>query len=213
MSPLLEVHELRVQGVGPLSYSVEADESIGIVGEPGSGKTLAALALMRLTGHVSGRILLDGRDLMSVSDEELRRIRGNQIGMTFQDSHSSLHPFYRLGWQVAEAILAHHRVSKAAARDRVIDLLELVGISDPHLRLDVYPHELDDTAIELAAVAVAIANQPQLLIADDPTTAQLELLKQLREGAEMAIIVTGRDGTELAEVADRIYAMPYSSST
>jgi peptide/nickel transport system ATP-binding protein len=213
MSPLLEVEEVCAEAVGPLSYSVDAGKSIALVGEPGSGKTMAALALMRLTRCVSGRILFEDRDLVSLSDDELRGVRGKEIGMTFQDPASSLHPFYRVGWQVVEAILAHHHVSKAAARDRAIDLLELVGIADPHLRVDLYPHELDDGMIELAVVAIAIANQPKLLIADGPTTAQLELLKRLRQRSQMAIVVTGRDRAMVADVADDIYEMPYSSST
>ena len=143
-APLLDVQDLRVQfdtddgivhAVDGISYSVRPATTLGIVGESGSGKTVTSLTTMGLTRsrstRVTGRILFEGTDLLTLSDEELRRIRGNEIAMIFQDPLSSLHPFYKVGRQITEAVRAHRDVSKAAARDRAVDLLELVGIPDP----------------------------------------------------------------------------------
>ncbi len=226
--PLLEVEDLRVtfktedgivHAVDGLSYSIEAGKTLGIVGESGSGKTvssLTALGLTRLQGaDVSGSIRFDGQDLVALDDDELREIRGNDIAMIFQDPLSSLHPFYKVGSQLTEAVLTHRNVSKSAARDRAIDLLELVGIPDPHRRVDQYPHEFSGGMRQRAMIAMALANEPKLLFADEPTTALdvtvqaqiLELLEELQNRLGMAIIIITHDLGVVAEITDEICVM------
>ena len=152
MSPLLEVEDLRVSfdtedgvvhAVDGVSYEVDTGKTLGIVGESGSGKTVSSLTTLGLTRsrttRISGRIEFGGQDLLSASNDELRRIRGNEIAMIFQDPLSSLHPFYKVGRQLVEAIRIHRTLSKSAARARAIDLIELVGIPDPKRRVDQYP--------------------------------------------------------------------------
>jgi peptide/nickel transport system ATP-binding protein len=225
---LLDVENLRVEfktddgvvhAVDGISYSVRPGTTLGIVGESGSGKSVSALTMLGLTrGHrteVSGRIMFGGRDLLAISDDDLRAIRGNDIAMIFQDPLSSLHPFYKVGHQLSEAVLAHRHVSRAAARDRSIDLLELVGIPDPHRRVDSYPHEFSGGMRQRAMIAMALANEPKLLIADEPTTALdvtvqaqiLALLEDLQQRLEMAIIIITHDLGVVAEIADEIAVM------
>jgi peptide/nickel transport system ATP-binding protein len=159
--------------------------------------------------------MFSGRDLLSLSDDELRKVRGNDIAMIFQDPLSSLHPFYRVGAQLMEAVLTHRDVSKRAARDRAIDLLELVGIPDPQRRVDAYPHEFSGGMRQRAMIAMALANEPRLLIADEPTTALdvtvqaqiLALLEDLQTRLGMAIIVITHDLGVVAEIADEIAVM------
>ena len=171
MTPLLEVENLQVEfftedgvvhAVDGISYKLEKGRTLGIVGESGSGKTVSSLTTMGLTrgrsSRVSGRIMFEGQDLLSLSTDALRQIRGNEIAMIFQDPLSSLHPFYKVGYQLNEAIRAHRDVSKAAARDRAIDLFELVGIPDPHRRVDQYPHEFSGGMRQRAMLAMALAN-------------------------------------------------------
>ncbi|HWC87269.1 MAG TPA: ABC transporter ATP-binding protein [Solirubrobacteraceae bacterium] len=231
MSPgetLLEVENLRVafhtddgivHAVDGISYAVRHGTTLGIVGESGSGKSVSALTVIGLTRgrrtDVSGRITFNGRDLLSIADDELRSIRGNEIAMIFQDPLSSLHPFYKVGHQLSEAVLAHRDVSRAAARDRAIDLLELVGIPDPHRRVDAYPHEFSGGMRQRAMIAMALANEPKLLIADEPTTALdvtvqaqiLALLEDLQQRLGMAIIIITHDLGVVAEIADEIAVM------
>jgi peptide/nickel transport system ATP-binding protein len=228
MSPLLEVEDLRVEfltedgivhAVDGVSYSVDTHTTLGIVGESGSGKSVSALTTMGLTRgrstRVAGRIMFEGRDLLALSGDELRRIRGNEIAMIFQDPLSSLHPFFKVGWQLSEAILAHRDVSKAAARDRSIELLELVGIPDPHRRVDQYPHEFSGGMRQRAMIAMALANEPKLLIADEPTTALdvtvqaqiLALIGDLQKRLGMAVIIITHDLGVVAEIADEIGVM------
>jgi len=225
---LLEVDNLKVEfrtddgivyAVDGISYKVKAGTTLGIVGESGSGKSVSALTTLGLTRgkrtHVSGRILFEGRDLLTLADEELRQIRGNDIAMIFQDPLSSLHPFYKVGAQLIEAVLMHRSVSKSAARDRAIDLLELVGIPDPHRRVDAYPHEFSGGMRQRAMIAMALANEPKLLIADEPTTALdvtvqaqiLALLEDLQQRLGMAMIIITHDLGVVAEVADEIAVM------
>jgi peptide/nickel transport system ATP-binding protein len=225
---LFEVEDLRVtfatddgvvHAVDGISYALDAGQTLGIVGESGSGKTvssLTALGLTRLQGaEVTGSIRFDGEDLVAMSDAELRRIRGNDIAMIFQDPLSSLHPFYKVGWQLIEAVLTHRDVSRSAARDRAIDLLELVGIPDPHRRVDEYPHEFSGGMRQRAMIAMALANEPKLLIADEPTTALdvtvqaqiLELLEELQNRLGMAIIMITHDLGVVAEITDEICVM------
>ncbi len=227
-APLLQVEGLTVEfvtddgivhAVDGISYSVMPGATLGIVGESGSGKTVASLTTMGLTRsrstRVAGRIVFEGRDLLELSAEEIRRIRGNEIAMIFQDPLSSLHPFYKVGAQISEAILAHREVSKAAARDRSIELLELVGIPDPHRRVDQYPHEFSGGMRQRAMIAMALANEPKLLIADEPTTALdvtvqaqiLALIKDLQRRLGTAVIVITHDLGVVAEIADEIAVM------
>jgi peptide/nickel transport system ATP-binding protein len=226
--PLLSVEKLRVsfdtddgivKAVDGISYSIEAGKTLGIVGESGSGKSVSSLTTLGLTradnSRIEGRMMFGGKDLVSLPDDELRRIRGDQIAMIFQDPLSSLHPFYRVGWQLIEAIQTHRKVSKSAARDRAVDLLELVGIPDPHRRVDQYPHEFSGGMRQRAMIAMALANEPKLLIADEPTTALdvtvqaqiLALLEDLQKRLGMAIIIITHDLGVVAEIADEIAVM------
>ena len=228
MSPLLQVEELGVRfltedgivhAVDGVSYSVDSGQTLGIVGESGSGKSVASLTTMGLTrgssAQVSGRIMFEGRNLQELSGEELRQIRGNEIAMIFQDPLSSLHPFYKVGAQLTEAIRAHRDVSRASARDRAVELLELVGIPDPAHRVDQYPHEFSGGMRQRAMIAMALSNEPKLLIADEPTTALdvtvqaqiLALIDDLQRRLGMAVIIITHDLGVVAEIADEIAVM------
>jgi peptide/nickel transport system ATP-binding protein len=226
--PLLRVEDLRVSfhtedgvvhAVDGVSYGVDTGRTLGIVGESGSGKTVASLTALGLTqlqgAAVTGHIYFEGRDLVTLQDSQLRRLRGNEIAMIFQDPLSSLHPFYKVGSQIVEAIRIHREVSKSAARDRAVDLLELVGIPDPHRRVDQYPHEFSGGMRQRAMIAMALANEPKLLIADEPTTALdvtvqaqiLALLQSLQDRLGMAIIIITHDLGVVAEITDEICVM------
>jgi peptide/nickel transport system ATP-binding protein len=229
VTPLLEVRDLRVhfdtddgvvKAVDGVSFAVEPGRVLGIVGESGSGKTVASLTVTGLTrsanATISGEARFDGRDLLALPDGELRRVRGSEIGMVFQDPLSSLHPFYRVGRQLEEAIRVHHpEVSRAAARARAIELLEMVGIPEPAKRVDAYPHELSGGMRQRTMIAMALSNQPRLLIADEPTTALdvtvqaqiLELIERLKDELGMAVIVITHDLGVVAEMADHIAVM------
>jgi len=227
-STLLEVEDLRVQfltddgvvhAVDGVSYTVREGMTLGIVGESGSGKTVTSMTTMGLTrslsAKVSGRISFRGRNLLELSGEQLRRVRGDDIAMIFQDPLSSLHPFYKVGKQLSEAVLAHREVGKGAARDRSLELLELVGIPDPQRRLDQYPHEFSGGMRQRVMIAMALANEPSLLIADEPTTALdvtvqaqiLALMEDLQSRLGMAIIIITHDLGVVAEIADEIAVM------
>jgi peptide/nickel transport system ATP-binding protein len=228
VEPLLRVEDLHVEfhtedgivhAVDGITYQVHRGRTLGIVGESGSGKTVASMTTLGLTraqgARVSGRILFEGRDLVSVPDSELRGVRGNEIAMIFQDPLSALHPLYSVGFQLVEAILAHRDVSKAKARERGIELLGLVGIPDPARRVDDYPHEFSGGMRQRAMIAMALANEPKLLIADEPTTALdvtvqaqiLDLLERLQRELEMAIVIITHDLGVVAEMADDIAVM------
>jgi peptide/nickel transport system ATP-binding protein len=226
--PLLQVEDLRVQfstddgivhAVDGISYAVDTGQTLGIVGESGSGKTVSSLTTLGLTrqqgARIEGRILFQGRDLVTLRDDELRGIRGNEIAMIFQDPLSSLHPFYKVGSQLGEAVLAHRDVGKDKARARAVELLELVGIPDPARRVDQYPHEFSGGMRQRVMIAMALANEPKLLIADEPTTALdvtvqaqiLALLDGLQQRLGMAIIVITHDLGVVAEITDEIAVM------
>jgi peptide/nickel transport system ATP-binding protein len=226
--PLLKVEDLRVSfdtddgivhAVDGISYEIEQGKTLGIVGESGSGKSVSSLTTLGLTrglnSTIEGRMLFEGKDLVTMPDEELRKLRGNEIAMIFQDPLSSLHPFYKVGSQLIEAVRTHRSVSRSAARDRAIDLLELVGIPDPHRRVDQYPHEFSGGMRQRAMIAMALANEPKLLIADEPTTALdvtvqaqiLALLEGLQQRLGMAIIIITHDLGVVAEIADDISVM------
>jgi peptide/nickel transport system ATP-binding protein len=226
--PLLRVEDLRVEfpsedgvvhAVDGITYQVHKGRTLGIVGESGSGKTVSSLTTLGLTrregARISGRILFAGQDLVTLPEEQLRAIRGNDIAMIFQDPLSSLHPLYRVGAQLVEAVRAHSEVSKAQARARAIELLGLVGIPDPARRVDEYPHEFSGGMRQRAMIAMALMNEPKLLIADEPTTALdvtvqaqiLALMERLQRELGMAIVIITHDLGVVAEVADDIAVM------
>jgi peptide/nickel transport system ATP-binding protein len=228
MPPLLEVEDLRVhfetedglvKAVDGISYTVDRGETLGIVGESGSGKSVSSLTVMGLTrarnAHISGSVRFEGRDLLGASDEDLRQVRGNDIAMIFQDPLSSLHPFYKVGKQIVEAIRAHRDVSKAQAYDRAVEMLGLVGIPEPRRRADSYPHEFSGGMRQRAMIAMALANDPKLLIADEPTTALdvtvqaqiLDLIETLQSEFDTAVVVITHDLGVVAEMADEIAVM------
>ena len=228
MAPLLDVKDLRVQfstedgvvkAADGVSLAVEAGKTLGVVGESGSGKSVSMLTMMGLTrasnATISGTVTFEGRDLLTMSDQELRRIRGNDIAMVFQDPLSSLHPFYRVGTQLVEAMQAHRSISSSAARARAVELLGTVGIPDPKQRVDAYPHELSGGMRQRAMIAMALSNEPKLLVADEPTTALdvtvqaqiLQLLARLQRELGMAVVLITHDLGVVAEVTDHIAVM------
>ena len=226
--PLLTVEDLRVtfrtddgivHAVDGISYTVQAGKTLGIVGESGSGKTVSSLTTLGLTrsrsSEIDGRIIFEGEDLVAMPDDQLRRIRGNDIAMIFQDPLSALHPFYKVGAQLVEAMQIHRSLSRSAARARAVELLELVGIPDPKRRVDQFPHEFSGGMRQRAMIAMALSNEPKLLIADEPTTALdvtvqaqiLALLNDLQQRLGTAIIIITHDLGVVAEVADDIAVM------
>jgi peptide/nickel transport system ATP-binding protein len=225
---LLRVEDLRVEfpsedgvvhAVDGITYQVQQGKTLGIVGESGSGKTVSSLTTLGLTrrqgARISGRIMFGGRDLVALPESELRSIRGNEIAMIFQDPLSALHPLYKVGRQLVEALQAHKQIGARDARARAIELLGLVGIPDPKRRVDEYPHEFSGGMRQRAMIAMALANDPKLLIADEPTTALdvtvqaqiLGLMERLQEELGMAIVIITHDLGVVAEVADDIAVM------
>ncbi len=226
--PLLSVRDLqvhfdtddgRVKAVDGVSYDIGAGRTLGIVGESGSGKSVSSLTVMGLTrsktSDISGEIRFGGADLLQASDAEMRAIRGEEIAMIFQDPLSSLHPFYRIGDQLVEAVQAHHDVSKAAALDKAVELLRLVGIPQPKDRVGGYPHEFSGGMRQRVMIAMALINEPKLLIADEPTTALdvtvqaqiLELMIRLKAELNTSIVFITHDLGVVAEMADDIAVM------
>jgi peptide/nickel transport system ATP-binding protein/oligopeptide transport system ATP-binding protein len=226
---LLEVSHLRVsfateegvvQAVDDVSFTVDAGEIVAIVGESGSGKSVTAMTLMGLTrspnARFEGSATLEGQELITASDAQLQRIRGGQIAMVFQDPMSSLDPVYRIGDQIAEQIRAHDgEIGKAAAMEKVIELLSRVGIPRAAERVRSYPHEFSGGMRQRAMIAMALINQPRLLIADEPTTALdvtvqaqiLEVIQRLQQELRMAVIMITHDLGVVAELADRVVVM------
>jgi peptide/nickel transport system ATP-binding protein len=225
---VLDVRDLRVhfetedgvvRAVDGVSFGVEPGRTLGIVGESGSGKTVATLTILGLTrapnAEISGEVLFEGEDLARAAPERMRAVRGDEIAMIFQDPLSSLHPFYKVGAQLVEAIQAHRDVPEARARERAIDLLERVGIPDPERRVDDYPHEFSGGMRQRAMIAMALVNDPKVLIADEPTTALdvttqaeiLRLLDRLKRELRMAVILITHDLGVVAENADEIAVM------
>ncbi len=226
--PVLAVEDLRVRfpteagvvhAVEGVSWSVQPGEALGIVGESGSGKSVSALAVMGLVprpGHVtSGRVLLAGRDLLQLRERDLCAVRGSQVAMVFQDPLTSLNPVFKVGAQVAEAVRAHHRTARLAARARAVELLEEVGIPEPGRRADQYPHQLSGGMRQRAMIAMALAGDPAVLLADEPTTALdvtvqaqiLELLARLRNDRGMAVVLITHDLAVTAGQTDRVVVM------
>jgi peptide/nickel transport system ATP-binding protein len=223
---LLEVDNLQVsfatadgvvRAVRGLSFALDPGCTLGIVGESGSGKSVATQTIVGLTqgARVAGRALFRGNDLLGMTPEELRKVRGPEIAMIFQDPLSSLHPFYRVGWQIVEMIRAHESVTKGQARARAIELLGLVGIPQPGRRVDAYPHEFSGGMRQRAMIALALALNPKLVVADEPTTALdvtvqaqiIDLLKRLQLEFGTAIVMISHDLGVIADMADEVVVM------
>ena len=228
-TPLLAVKNLvltfpgesgRIAVVDKVSLAIGRGETLALVGESGCGKSLTALAIMRLLpkpGRIeaSSRIEFDGRNLLELSVPEMRSIRGGAIGMIFQEPMTSLNPVTSVGQQVLEAVLLHEKVSRRAARERVIELFQMVGIPDPGARFGAYPHQLSGGLKQRVMIATAMAMRPRLLIADEPTTALdatiraqiLELLRQLSATTGTAVLLITHDFGVVNEIADRVAVM------
>ncbi len=223
---LLEVVDLRVsfdtddgvvEAVQGMSFSVERGRTLGIVGESGSGKSVSTQAIMGLSpgAHVSGYAYLDGVDLLGMTEHQLRSVRGARISMIFQDPLTSLHPLFRVGHQISEAVRAHEKISRHDALDRAVDMLGKVGIPQPERRAREYPHQFSGGMRQRAMIAMALALRPALIIADEPTTALdvtvqaqiLELLADLQAELETAVILITHDLGVVADVADDIVIM------
>jgi oligopeptide/dipeptide ABC transporter ATP-binding protein len=228
MPHLLEVRNLQTQfptraglvrAVDGVSFYLDGGELLGLVGESGCGKSITALSVMRLIAPpgkiVSGEIIFDGKNLLSLSDREMRQIRGDDIAMIFQDPMTSLNPVFRVGEQIAEALRLHRKLSRPDARAAAIEAMQEVAIPDPARRVDDYPHQLSGGMRQRVMIAMALACNPKLLIADEPTTALdvtiqaqiLELLNELRKTRELAVLLITHDLGVVAEVADRVAVM------
>jgi oligopeptide/dipeptide ABC transporter ATP-binding protein len=210
----------RVEVVSGVSISVPEGKIVGVVGESGCGKTVTALSVMRLIPEPPGRIeggeiIFDGADILRSSDRDMRALRGNRISMIFQEPISSLNPVFTVGDQIGEALRTHLRITKKEEKERVIELLRLVGIPAPEKRIKNYPHELSGGMSQRVMIAMALACSPEVLIADEPTTALdvtiqagiLELIDELRVKMGMAVLLITHDLGIIAEVADSVYVM------
>ncbi len=228
MSTILTVDDLKVsfatedgvvQAVGGVSFELQAGEVLAIVGESGSGKSVTAQTITGLTrapnARITGSVTYRGRELNGLDDDQLRNVRGEQIAMVFQDPMCSLNPVYRVGAQITEMIRAHRDVSKREADDRAIELLRSVGIPNPERRVRHYPHEFSGGMRQRVMIAMALALEPDVLIADEPTTALdvtvqaqiLRLLDQLNRDRDLAVILITHDLGVVAEIADRVVVM------
>ncbi len=227
--PVLEVGDLRtwfdtrdgvVKAVDGLSFSVRPGEILGVVGESGCGKSVTSLSIMRLlpsppTRFASGHIRYKGRDLLTLSDGEMRHIRGNEISMIFQDPMSSLNPVLTIGDQLTEAIMLHQQLSRSAAMAHAVETLDLVHIPEAHRRVHEYPHQLSGGMRQRVMIAMALSCNPSVLIADEPTTALdvtiqaqiLTLMEEIRDKLHTAIILITHDLGVVAEMADRVLVM------
>ena len=209
----------EVKALNDVSIHLEEGEVLGIVGESGSGKSVTAYSLMGLTAHpgklLGGSLVFEDKHIENMTEKELRQIRGNDISIIFQDPMTSLNPVYTVGNQIMEAILLHTDKTKAQAKDRARELLELVGINEPDKRLKQYPHELSGGLRQRVMIAMALSCNPRLLIADEPTTALdvtiqaqiMELLSQLQKETGMAMILITHDIGLVANMADRVLVM------
>jgi peptide/nickel transport system ATP-binding protein len=227
-TPLLEIRDLKVsfrtddgvvRAVDGVSATLNEGETLGIVGESGSGKSVTMMSVMRLitdpNAQFEGQVLYKGTNLMAMSQDQIRSIRGAGIGMIFQDPMTSLNPVYKVGWQIEEQIREHEKVSKQAARDRAIELLTSVGIPNARERVDAYPHQFSGGMRQRVMIAMAVSCNPDVLIADEPTTALdvtiqaqiLGLIKKLREDYGTAVVLITHDMGVVADMADRIAVM------
>ena len=223
---LLEVHDLSVafptadgvvRAVRGVSFGVDPGGTLGIVGESGSGKSVAAMTLLGLSrgANVRGKALFGDADLLRMTEPQLRAVRGARIAMVFQDPLSSLHPLYKIGWQITEVIHAHTDSSRRAARERAVELLGMVGIPQPRQRIDDYPHEFSGGMRQRVMIAMALALHPEIVIADEPTTALdttvqaqiLDLLHRLQRELGIALIIITHDLGVIAQTADEVLVM------
>lgn len=226
--PLLEIDTLQThfrtpegvnRAVDGVSFSVARGETVAVVGESGCGKSVTALSIMRLIpetlGKSAGAVRFAGRDLLKLSQQEMRAIRGNEIGMIFQEPMSSLNPLLTVGWQIEESIRLHQKLSPGQAREKAIEMLRLVGIPAPEKRAGEYPHELSGGMRQRVVIAIALACDPKLLIADEPTTALdvtiqaqiLDLISDLKQRVGAAVLLITHDLGVVAEVAERVIVM------
>jgi peptide/nickel transport system ATP-binding protein len=208
-----------VRAVTEVSFGVDRGRTLGIVGESGSGKSVTSLAILglhdRRRTQLTGRVLVGGRDVVAMDEEEVRHLRGRDVAMIFQDPLSALHPYFRVGFQIAEAYRVHHKVSKKAAHQRAVDMLDRVGIPQPARRADQYPHEFSGGMRQRAMIAMALVNDPDLIVADEPTTALdvtvqaqiLDLLADLQREFHSAIILITHDLGVVSQVADDVLVM------
>ncbi len=228
-TPVLDVKNLKtvfatrsgeVHAVNSVSFHLRPGELLGVVGESGSGKSVTMMSLLGLLPSPpadvrEGSVMLGDRDILQMGAEDLRAVRGREVGFVFQDPMTSLNPVFTVGFQIMEPLRAHMGMTKAQARDRAVDLLELVGIPDARRRLDDYPHQFSGGMRQRVMIAIALACDPKVLIADEPTTALdvtiqaqiLELVKELRKKLGMAIIWITHDLGVIAGIADRVMVM------
>lgn len=225
---ILEVDNLRtsffthvgeVKAIRGVSFHLDKGETLGIVGESGSGKSVTSMSVMRLLQSpgkiVDGEIFFNGENLIKKDEKEMQKIRGNDISMIFQDPMTSLNPVYTIGNQIMEAIIKHQKLDKAKAKEKAIEMLKIVGIPSPEKRIDQYPHEFSGGMRQRAMIAMALSCEPQLLIADEPTTALdvtiqaqiLELMKDLKDRLQTSIILITHDLGVVADVCSRIIVM------
>jgi peptide/nickel transport system ATP-binding protein len=228
VTPLLDVRDLRVSfrteggivhAVDGVSFTLDAGHVLGIVGESGSGKSVSVMSIMRLirdpNAIFEGEVIYKGRDLMKLSSRQMQGVRGNEIAMIFQDPMTSLNPVYKVGWQIEEQLNAHEKLSRRQARGRAIELLKSVGIPGAERRIDDHPHQFSGGMRQRVMIAMALACNPKLLIADEPTTALdvtiqaqiLDLLAELKERLGMAIMLITHAMGVVAEVAQRVVVM------
>lgn len=229
MAKLLEVKNLKTyfytddgvsKAVDDVSFELEKGETLGIVGESGCGKSVTSLSIMRLIASppgkiAGGEILFKGKDILKISEKEMREIRGNDISMIFQEPMTSLNPVFTCGNQIEEAIILHQKVSKEEAKRKAIEMLKLVGIPAPEQRYGEYPHQLSGGMRQRVMIAIALACNPEILIADEPTTALdvtvqaqiLELIKKLQTDLGMGVMIITHDLGVIAEVSDRVCVM------
>ena len=226
--PLLVIRDLQthfrtedgvVPAVDGVSFHVGRGETVAVVGESGSGKSVTSLSVMRLIpppgAVVGGSITFGGRDLLAMSGPEIRAVRGNEIGMIFQEPMTSLNPVKTIGDQIAEAVALHQKKDKAASREAAVEMLDLVGIPDPRRRTENYPHQMSGGMRQRAMIAMALCCRPKLLIADEPTTALdvtiqaqiLDLMRKLQRELGMSILFITHDLGVVAEMADRVVVM------
>jgi peptide/nickel transport system ATP-binding protein len=212
-------HDGLVHAVTDLSFTVERGKTLGIVGESGSGKSVSSMAVLGLHDpkhtRLSGSIRVDGFEVIGASEDRMRKIRGNDVAMIFQDALTALHPFYTIGDQISEGYRIHHKVSKSEAKKRAVEMLDRVGIPQAVRRVDDYPHQFSGGMRQRAMIAMALVNDPQLLIADEPTTALdvtvqaqiLDLLQDLQREFNSAVIIITHDLGVVAEMADQTMVM------